>query len=278
MEKIQQNPEASVIMTVFNGEKYLEESVESILGQTYENFEFIIVDDGSFDKTSEILEHYSKKDARIKIIANNQNIGLAKSLNKAIEAAQGKYIARQDADDISLPQRLEKQVEFLESHPEIKILGTYAYLIANGAETLGKEIVPTSSKVIKETLIKRNPFIHSSIMIKKEIIDKIGGYNEEFKTTQDYELWFRVLKISEGENLPIFLVKKRYHPEMISFKKNKEQLKRTIFLKREAIKRGDYPKFCYIFLLRDYFSLKCPLFLKKYISKKRNIFKKICAV
>ncbi len=266
-------------MSVFNGEKYLKESVESILNQTYKDFEFIIVDDGSFDRTSEILKDYIKRDPRIKIITNEKNIGLTKSLNKAIKMAQGEYIARQDADDISSPQRLEKQIEFLENHPEIKILGTFGYLIAQESKILGKEIVPISFQAIKKTLIKRNPFIHTSIMVKRETIDRMGGYNENFKTVQDYELWFRILRIAKGENLPLFLVKKRYRPGMISFERNKEQIKYVLFLQKEAIKRGDYSKLSYIYFLRSYFSLKCPLFikifLKKYFSKRRNVFKKI---
>ncbi len=264
-------------MSVFNGERYLQESVESILNQTYRDFEFIIIDDGSADRTPEILKDWAKKDLRIKIITNEKNIGLTKSLNKAIKIAQGEYIARQDADDISLPQRLEKQIEFLENHPEIKILGTFGYSITQKPKILGKEIVPVSSQAIKKTLIKRNPFIHTSVMIKREIIDRVGGYDEKFRTVQDYELWFRILRIAEGENLPLFLVKKRYRPEMISLKKNKDQLRYMLFLQKEAIRRGDYSKFSYIYLLRTYLSLKCPLsfkiFLKKYFLKKRNVFK-----
>ena len=269
------NSKVSVIMAVFNGQKYIEESIKSILEQTFRNFEFIIVNDGSTDRTKEILLDWAKKDNRIKIITNPNNIGLTKSLNKAINMAQGKYIARQDADDISLPQRLEKQVVFLENHPEIKILGTFGYAINKEGKVLREEILPVSSQKIKNMLIKKNPFIHASVMIKKEIIDKVGGYNEDFKVIQDYELWFRILRVARGENLPLFLVKKRYQPEMISFKNNKEQLRQRIALKKEVIKRGDYPKFCYIYLLRSYLSLVCPTFLKIFINKhflRRGIF------
>jgi len=204
---------------------------------------------------------------------------LTKSLNKSIKIAQGKYIARQDADDVSLPKRLEKQVEFLENHPEIKVLGTFGYLIAQETEILGKEIVPVSFQAIKKTLIKKNPFIHTSIMIEKETIDKVRGYNEKFRASQDYELWFRILRIAKGENLPLFLVKKRYQAEMISLNRSKEQLKYTLFFRKQAIKKGDYSRICYVYFLKPYFSLKCPLFLKKFLRrhflKKRNIFKKV---
>lgn len=257
----------SVIMSVFNGERYLRESVRSILDQSFKNFEFIIVNDGSIDKSGEILSDLAAGDSRIKIITNVTNIGLTKSLNKAINIAGGEYIARQDSDDISLLQRLEKQVVFLEGHPEIKILGTCGYAVNNDRKILRKENLPLSSKKIKKSVIKRNPFIHTSVMIKKEIIDKIGGYNEDFKVIQDYELWFRILRIAEGKNLPLFLVEKRYQPEMVSFKKNKEQIKQEILLKKEMIKRGDYSRLCYFYVFKSYFSLWCPFFLKRFINK-----------
>lgn len=273
------NRKISVIMAVFNGEKYLQESIESILNQTYKDFEFIIVDDGSFDRTPEILKDWTKRDSRIKIIANEQNIGLTKSLNKAIKTAQGKYIARQDADDVSLLQRLEKQIEYLENHPEIKVLGTFSYAINKKGDILGKNTLPVSFSEIKKNLIKKNPFIHSSVMIEREALNKFGLYNEKFRTGQDHELWFRILKNVKGENLPLFLLKKRYLPDMISINKEKEQLKCLLFLRKEAIKRGDYSKICYIYLLRPYLSLKCPLFLKKflrkYFLKSKKIFKEL---
>ena len=255
----------SVIMSVFNEEKYLQESIESILNQTYKDFEFIIVNDGSFHGTGEILRSY--KDPRIRLINNEKNIGLTKSLNKAIKIAQGEYIVRQDADDISLPQRLEKQVEFLEKNPEIKVLGTFGYKIDKYGDILTKQTLPISSKQIKKTLIKRNPFVHTSVMIEKEIINRIGKYNEKFRTSQDYELWFRILRIAKVANLPLFLVKKRYHKDMVSLKKDKNQLKYTLFFRKQAIKRGDYSRFCYVYFLKPYLSLKCPLFFKKILWK-----------
>jgi len=225
-------PKISVIMSVFNDEKYLKESIESILNQTYKNFEFIIVDDGSIDRTSVILKNYTEKDPRIKTIINEKNIGLTKSLNKAIKIAQ-----------------------------EIKVLGTFGYKIDKYGNFLTKQILPISSKQIKKTLIKRNPFVHTSVMIEKEIINRIGKYNEKFRTSQDYELWFRILRTAKTANLPLFLVKKRYHKDMVSLKKHKNQLKYTLFFRKQAIKREDYSRLCYIYFLKPYFSLKCPLFL-----------------
>ena len=254
-------------MSVFNQEKYLEESIKSILSQTFRDFEFIVVNDACSDRSYEILKYWADKDSRIKIIANEENIGLTKSLNKAIKEARGEYVARQDADDISLPERLEKQVSFLDKHPEIKILGTFGYIIDENGKVLGGYRTSVSYANIKRDLIKKNPFMHTSVMIKKEIINKVGDYNEKFNVSQDYELWFRILRVAIGENLPLFLVKKRWHNDMISIKKDKEQIKNTIFFRKQAIEKGDYPKICYIYLLRPYLSSKLPIFLKIFIKK-----------
>lgn len=264
-------------MSVFNNEKYIQESIESILSQTFKDFEFVIVSDGSTDKTGEILDGFN--DFRIKIIKNKKNIGLTKSLNKALKIAKGEYVARQDADDVSSPERFRKQVEFLNNNSEIKVLGTFAYGINNTGKILRKEMAPVSWVTVKKNLIKNNSFIHPSVMIKKDILDKVGLYNEEFETTQDYELWFRILKVAKGANLPLFLIKKRYTSEMASLQKEKTQLRNTLFLQNQAIKKGDYSIFCYIYLLRPYFSLICPVSVKNFLRynflKSKNVFKKI---
>lgn len=266
-------------MPIFNNGEYLNESIESIVLQSYKNFEFIIVDDASCDTSPEILSQWAAKDPRLKVITNKENMGLTKSLNKAIGAARGEYIARQDGDDISLPERFEKQIEFFQKYPEITIAGTFGYIIDKQGAILGKEVLPASSEEIKRDFIKRNPLMHTSVMIKKEILDGVGGYDETFKTSQDYELWSRILRIAKGGNVPLFLVKKRYHLNMISIKKDRDQLINTILVQKKAIHRGDYPAFCYIYLLKHYISLYCPaffkIFLKKYILKKKSIFKKI---
>lgn len=273
------NPKISVIMPVFNHGEYLDESIESIIFQTYKNFEFIIVDDASTDQSSQILKEWMDKDSRIKVITNKENMGLTKSLNRALQIAEGEYIARQDGDDVSLPERFEKQIEFFQAHPEIKILGTFGYIIDKQGNILGKEILATSFQTIKKEFIKRNPLMHTSVMIKKEIIDKMGGYDETFKTSQDYELWARILRIAKGDNLPLFLVKKRYHINMISIKKDRDQLINTIFIQKRELKRGEYPAFYYAYLIKHYISLYCPAFfkiwLKKYFLKKKNVFKKV---
>jgi len=207
------NPKISVVMSVYNGEKYFREAIDSILNQTLTDFEFIIVNDDSTDSSLEIIQSYH--DERIKIINNEKNIGLTRSLNIAIEQAQGEFIARQDADDISLPNRFEEQLKYLEQHQEVALLGTSIQTINEDGKITGKRTVlanPTKS------LVKVNPFKHGSTMFRSGIVRELGGYNELFRYGQDYELWLRIASYYEVRNLTQVLYKLRSHDEAIRFK------------------------------------------------------------
>ena len=212
------NPKISVIMSVYNGEKYLREAMESILNQTSTDFEFIIVNDGSTDNSLEIIRSYG--DERIKIINNEENIGLTKSLNKALKVARGEYIARQDADDVSLQNRFEEQVSYLENHPETALLGTNNYFIDENGKIVGKRIV--LAKPSMKDLFKENYFNHGSVMVKKEVINQLGGYNELIRDSQDYELWLRIAKYYDVRNLTQILYKFRSHDANIRFTNREE--------------------------------------------------------
>jgi len=220
-------PKISVIMSVYNGGKYLREAIESILNQTFTEFEFIIVNDGSTDNSREIIQSYN--DERIKIINNEENIGLPKSLNNALKAARGEYIARQDADDISLPNRFEEQIKYFEKHPEVMLLGTNAYIINESGKTIRKYICPSNPA---ESLFKLNQLVHGSVMFKKEIIEKVGLYNELLRYVQDYEFWARATKHYEVRSLNSVLYKKRFFMRIASFKKVKEHALCSILAKK----------------------------------------------
>ncbi|MHA1284646.1 MAG: glycosyltransferase family 2 protein [Promethearchaeota archaeon] len=179
----------SILMAIYNGEKYVTKAIESILNQTFKDFEFIIINDGSTDNTQYFLDLYSQKDKRIKVIKNKKNIGLTKSLNKAIKLAKGKYIARQDVDDLSLPKRIEKQFNFLEKFPDYSFCGTNVIIKQNKNFSLKYF---TYNEMVKHLIIK-NIFYHSSIFLRKEIFDKYGKYNEKWRYAQDYELWCRYI-------------------------------------------------------------------------------------
>ena len=210
-------PKVSIIMSVYNGEKFLKESVDSILGQTFKDFEFIIIDDGSKDSSKSIIESYS--DPRINLISR-ENKGLTPSLNEGLKLARGKYIARMDADDVATPWRLEKQVEFLDSNPEIGLCGSWAIIINEEGEKIGEYKLPTTKKRLKRVMFWHNPFIHPSIMFRKEIIQLVGFYNEKIKYAQDYEYWSRIIRIFPGANLPEFLMKYRIVKKSMTRKSN----------------------------------------------------------
>jgi len=215
------NPKVSVVMSVYNGEKHLKEAVDSILSQTFRDFEFIIVNDGSTDRTAEILESYH--DPRISIVNNERNIGLTKSLNEGLKLAKGKYIARMDADDISLPERLQKQVEFLDAHEEIGVVGTAAFRVDERGKVLSLPAVFTESSVIKENLLLGNQFVHGSVMLRRECIYTVGPYREEFKYTQDYDLWLRLSEKYDVANIAEPLCKLRINMKALSVAKQAEQ-------------------------------------------------------
>lgn len=200
------SPRISVIMSVYNGERYLREAIESILGQTSADFEFIIVDDASTDSSPQIIRSYD--DSRIRIINNNTNIGLTRSLNMAWEQACGEFIARQDADDISLPERFEKQLQYFKQYPETALLGTSTYIIDEKGKILEKRVIPANPS---RNLFQNRSFPHGSVMFRNEIIHKLGGYNKFFRYSQDLELWLRIARHYQVRGIPEKLYKLRFH-------------------------------------------------------------------
>ncbi|HAF61981.1 MAG TPA: glycosyl transferase group 2 family protein [Anaerolineaceae bacterium] len=199
-------PKVTVLMAVYNGEKYLNESINSILNQTYQDFEFLTINDASVDKTLEILCEY--KDPRIKVVTNEQNIGLAKSLNRGLALAKGEYICRMDADDVSLPARLEKQISFLERNKDFGLCGSW---IRNFGDKSYVDKLPVSHEEIISQLFFGYAIAHPSVVIRTDILKEINGYNEDLRYAQDYELWSRLMKITKLKNLPVVLVKRRIH-------------------------------------------------------------------
>ena len=186
----------TVIMAVHNGERYLSKSVASILNQSLEDFEFLIVDDGSTDGTAQILGEYV--DDRIRVVRNESRRGLTRSLNLGLSSANSEFIARQDADDISLRDRLESQISYLCKRPQICVLGTNSQRIDSDGARIG--LVP-KSKDVRRDLLDRNPLVHGSVMFRREPVAKLGGYDEFFYFCQDYELWQRIARHHEIEIL-----------------------------------------------------------------------------
>ena len=213
-------PKVSVIMSVFNDEKNVAESVKSILNQTFDDFEFMIVNDGSTDDSMKIV--HSLKDPRIRTI-QHENIGLTKSLNKAICVSQSEYIARQDSDDISIPDRLEKQVSFLDNNPEYAMIGTGIYRINSYGRIIETPSVISSNRKIRWFLRTGNCFCHGSVMIRRSSLNHVGIYRDYLKVTQDYDLWRRISEAYKVENLRERLYLWRKNKQNISFREREVQ-------------------------------------------------------
>lgn len=211
-------------MSVYNGEKYLPQSVESILNQTYNNYEFIIIDDGSTDNSLSILDGYASKHSQIVLIKNEKNLGLTKSLNLGLKLAKGEYIARQDHDDISHAQRLEIEASYLDQNPDVLLVTGNLELI----DSLGQSINHTKKfmeqKLIAWYLLFYNVIGgHSLVMFRKEDVVALGGYCEAFPFGQDYQLWLRLVESGKLVILPDDLLQWRQHDMSISSKKESEQ-------------------------------------------------------
>ena len=210
-------PRISVIMSVHNTRRHLDEAVESILQQTFDDFEFLIVDDGSTDGSSERLAYYAAQDQRIRIILNATNIGLTKSLNVAIHQSRGTLIARQDADDISEPDRFALQIKAFEEDKGLLALGTFYKTVDEEGQVVRSVKVPTAPHEIAWQLLFHNAFCHSSMVFRKEDFEgDLVLYDESFQYSQDYELWSRLIKMGTVSNLPESLVRYRINAHSIS--------------------------------------------------------------
>lgn len=229
-------PKISVIMAVYNGERYLCQAVESIIDQTFSDFEFIIVDDGSTDGTWDILTEYANRDQRIVLVSNKENIGLTKSLNKGLALAQGEYVARQDADDVSLPKRFEKQVELLDKQPEVVLISCDIELINAEGCFVGKHQRACDPDLVAWYLLFHNRLAgHSQVMFRQKSAMNLGGYSEIYRCSQDYELWCRLVKVGKIAILPEVLLQQRIHRKSISAEKKLEQEAYTLIQVRQNI-------------------------------------------
>lgn len=185
-------PTVTILMAVYNGEKHITPTIESILDQSFKDLEFVIVNDGSTDATEKIIKSY--KDSRIRFHNNKSNVGQTKSLNIGLRLARGKYIARTDAGDVSLPRRLEKQVAYMEKHPEVTVVGTSAFRYNERGKVIDIVHMSNSRKVMLQRIFFASPLVHVSVLMNRETILRLGGYNEDYEILADYELWSKLLQ------------------------------------------------------------------------------------
>lgn len=206
------SPKVSVVMAVYNGERFVREAVESILNQTFTDFEFIIIDDGSTDDTWRILTEYAAQDSRIILIRNEKNQGIASSVNRGLARARGKYIARMDADDVTVPERLARQVQFLENHQEIGMVGSNMFFIDSFGNTRHSNWQrPQLHNLIKWRLCFENPIANQTILMRQSVVEQLNGYQTEYESfSEDYDLWQRMSEVTRLANLPeVFTYQRR---------------------------------------------------------------------
>jgi glycosyltransferase involved in cell wall biosynthesis len=228
-------PRVSVLMAVYNGEKYLPEAINSILTQSFTDFEYLIVDDGSTDHSLEIIESY--QDPRIKIISNPHNIGLTRSLNKGLNLARGEYVARMDSDDISLPERLAKQVAYMDAHPDVGVCGTWAKDIDSRGFVTGLRETPVG-KELEHDYWRPSPIIHPSAIIRRSHLNGLR-YHEQIRYAQDFDLWLRIRAKHKLGNLPQHLLLYRVHQESITLSQRDDQLRATYEIFRERVESSE---------------------------------------
>ncbi len=216
----EQKPVLSVVMSVYNAGIYLKPSVESILSQTFKNFEFIVIDDGSSDSSVETIKSFG--DPRIRLV-RQANHGLVYSLNKGVSLSRGKYIARQDADDVSLPGRLEKELKLITTNEKIGMVGSFFTYIDLGGNPSKTMVSPTLHDDLRLMLLNVNPFGHGTVLFRKEALESVGSYNDDYHAAEDYNLWRHLATDWEFAIIPESLYWYRINPESISHSKQSHQ-------------------------------------------------------
>lgn len=223
---------ASVVMPVFNGDKYLPYSIESILNQTFRDFECIIIDDGSTDNSKTILKKYN--DPRIHLVENEKNMGLVHSLNRGIDAAKGEYIIRMDQDDISLPNRFAEQIAFMEKHADVAVCGSWYKTIGELSGHTNKLL--TDSEEIKSNLLFNASLAHPSVMIRRSVLEQHSlRYRKENEYFEDYGLWTEISHIAKLANIPKILLLYRVHKENISHRYSDKQRNGALHIQKKGL-------------------------------------------
>lgn len=226
-------PKISVIMPVYNSEKYLREAMDSILNQTFTDFEFIILDDGSTDSSPDIVAGYN--DPRIRFYQNERNMGVAATLNRGLELATGEYIARMDGDDISLPRRFEIQVAYMDAHPNVAVCGTNAIVFfEHGGEE--KTTLPQRYSEIRENMFISSPFVHPSVIMRRSVLERGRfRYESAFDGREDYRLWTRIFCQYELANIKEALIRYRKHSNQVTQTVDVGKYNKHFQLKKELL-------------------------------------------
>jgi glycosyltransferase involved in cell wall biosynthesis len=247
MMSAQDTLEVSVIIAAYNAERYIRDAIESVLCQTFADFELIVVDDGSTDDTAAILDSFT--DNRIKVV-HQENAGRYIANNRAMSLARGQYIANLDADDLFLPQKLERQVSYLDENPDIGLVGTLATIVhpKTGVEYLSHYLITDAE--IRRHIVRVNPIIHSSVVFRKRVVDTVGPYSTEVAYGADYEYWIRIMRDFKVENIPeVLVVKREFSEGMTHTRKLPEHLHTALRTRIQAIRLLNIPPYYWFELI-----------------------------
>lgn len=251
----------SVIMPVFNAERFLKEAIQSILKQTYTDLELIVVDDASTDSLPFIMQSFSDK--RVRYVKNEKRVGVACSLNRGLQKARGEHIARMDADDIASSKRFEQQIAFLKQHPEVGVVGTWVRIIDENEKKIGYKKYPTSSYNIARALIFENPLNHSSVMFRKNLMKQYGGYDEQLNGAEDYDLWLRYAKRSKLANIGKPLLNYRITKSSVSYRNMNRVQTAFIRTKFKAVQQYGYPVWHLLPVIKASLALALPMSMRQ---------------
>lgn len=259
-------PVVSVLLPVHNGMPWLPDALDSLAAQTLPGVEVIVIDDGSTDGTNALLQHHRLNP---RVVLNTRRQGLTRSLNRGLARVSAPLVARLDADDTSRPDRLARQVAFLAAHPEVGLLGTGAIEMA-GQRVVRLVTPPVDDASLRAELIRRNPFVHSSVMFRRDLVRQVGGYDERIAVAQDYDLWMRMAPVTKLACLPDPLVTRRLLPTGITATKERARRWTEARVRMRAVAQGQYPAREIVHALRPLAALACPRSLREAIRGARG--------
>lgn len=229
-------PRVTVLMPVYNCKAYLAEAIETILGQTYCNFEFLIIDDGSTDGSDTVLSSYARREHRIVAVFNKANMGVIGALNRGLALARGEYVARMDADDVCRPTRLEKQVAFLDSHPNVDVCGCWLQLFGDSENTVWS--YPEDNETIQSLLLFHSSMPHATVMLRRCVFQKYDlCYEEGYNHAEDYALWVKASRYLKFSNIPEVLYLYRRYADKVTQVYTREKMATSTRIRREQLER-----------------------------------------